>query len=113
MFFVYIMANRKNGTLYLGQTDDIMRRVWEHKSGIGSSFTREHGCGRLVWFERHNTRQSAFARERQLKEWNRSWKISRIEMLNLHWDDLYDCLSEADIYAPARMYRDYAMGDLI
>jgi len=113
MFFCYIMANRKNGTLYLGQTDDLARRVWEHKTGIGSTFTREHGCGRLVWFEGHETRLSAFTRERQMKAWRRDWKISRIQALNPHWDDLHLTLTEADIYAPQRQYNDDTLFELI
>ena len=107
------MANRKQGAIYLGQTDDLMRRVWEHKSGIGSPFTREHQCDNLVWFESHASRLSAFNRERQMKEWNRSWKISRIELTNPHWDDLSLGITEADLYAPECMFRDYNLGELV
>ena len=104
MFFVYIMANRKQGTLYLGQTDDLMRRVWEHQHKIGSPFTREHGCTRLVRFESHDSRLSAFTREQHAKAWKRRWKINRIEARNPDWDDLSLVLTEADIYAPERMF---------
>ena len=88
MYFVYIMANRKNGTIYLGQTSDLMGRVWEHKNSVHGGFTAQYGCDRLVWFEWHDTREDAFRRERQMKKWYRRWKIDAIERLNPHWDDL-------------------------
>lgn len=112
MFFTYIMADRKDGTLYIGQTDDLLRRVWEHKDGIGSRFTREHGCTKLVWFESHATRLSAFNRERMMKEWNRGWTVGAIERANPDWDDLSLNMAEAEIYAPARMFEAYDLSAL-
>jgi putative endonuclease len=87
-FFVYILASRRNGTLYTGMTDDIARRVWEHKSGVVPGFTKKYGVKLLVWYEVHETRESAFIRERQLKKWNRAWKLKLIEDLNRQWRDL-------------------------
>ena len=88
-FYVYILASQKNGTLYTGHTDDIVRRVWEHREGFRPGFTKKYNVKRLVWLEAHPTRESAFRRERQIKKWNRAWKIELIEALNPDWDDLY------------------------
>ncbi|MFO1183155.1 MAG: GIY-YIG nuclease family protein [Bauldia sp.] len=88
-FFVYILASRRSGTLYVGMTDDLARRVHEHKSGALPGFTRQYGVKRLVWFEAHATRDSAFTRERQIKKWRRAWKIELIEAANPDWHDLY------------------------
>lgn len=112
MFFVYLLANRKQGALYIGQTNDLVRRVSEHKSGEQSGFTRQYGCTRLVWFESHNSRESAFARERQMKAWKRAWKVRRIEASNPDWDDLSLNITEANIYAPEHMHRPYALEDV-
>jgi len=89
-FFVYILASRRNGTLYIGMTDDLERRVWEHKSGAVPGFTRKYGVKTLVWYEVHETRENAFQRERQLKKWNRVWKLELIERSNPSWRDLVD-----------------------
>jgi putative endonuclease len=70
-----MMAGRRNGTLYIGMTDDLVRRVWEHKIGAVAGFTRKYGVKLLVWFEQHESRETAFQRERQLKKWNRAWKV--------------------------------------
>ena len=78
-FWVYILASRRNGTLYIGMTDDLVRRAWEHRTGTIPGFTREYGIKMLVWFEQHETRESALQRERQLKKWNRAWKLQLIE----------------------------------
>ena len=88
-FYVYILASQKNGTLYTGHTDDISKRVWEHKQGLGSVFTRKYGVTRLVWFEPHDARDSAKTREYQIKSWKRAWKIELIEATNSDWLDLY------------------------
>jgi putative endonuclease len=93
--YVYIMANRKNGTIYIGVTSDLMKRVWEHRNGIVPGFTKKHGCKLLVWFEVHEDLQEARQRELRMKEWNRAWKIKLIEDSNLDWDDLYPTLFEA------------------
>ena len=87
-FYVYILASRRNGTLYIGMTDDLLRRMWEHQNGVVSGFTREYGVKMLVWFEAHESRESAFGRERRLKKWNRAWKLELIERSNPEWKDL-------------------------
>ncbi len=89
-FFVYILASRRNGTLYLGMTDHLARRVWEHQSGAVPGFTTKYGVKTLVWYELHESRETAFQRERQLKKWNRAWKIQLIERRNPTWRDLAD-----------------------
>ena len=88
-FYVYILASQKNGTLYTGHTDDISARIYAHKEGRGSSFTRKYGVKRLVWYEHHQTRDTAKTREYQIKAWKRAWKIRLIEETNPDWDDLY------------------------
>ena len=85
---VYIMANRKNGTIYVGCTSDLYLRIEQHKLGKGSVFTAKYKCFRLVWAERHEIMESALRRERRIKEWPRQWKINLIEALNPDWDDL-------------------------
>jgi putative endonuclease len=92
-FFVYILASRRNGTLYIGMTDDLVRRVWQHRIGLIAGFTKEYGVKMLVWYELHETRESAFQRERQLKKWNRAWKLQLIEKFNPQWRDLADEIS--------------------
>ena len=81
-FWVYILASRRNGTLYIGMTDDLVRRAWEHRIGAVPGFTKKYGVKMLVWFEQHETRESALQRERHLKKWNRAWKIEMIEQFN-------------------------------
>ena len=87
-FFVYISASRRNGTLYVGMTDNLARRVWEHQTGVVPGFTKKYGVKTLVWYEVHESRETAFRRERQLKKWNRAWKIALIERSNPDWRDL-------------------------
>ena len=87
-FYVYILASRRNGTLYVGMTDDLVRRVWEHRIGAVPGFTRKYGVKMLVWYEQHETRETAFQRERQMKKWNRAWKLQLIERFNPNWKDL-------------------------
>ena len=91
-FCVYILASRRNGTLYIGMTDDLVRRVWMHREGVLPGFTKEYSVKTLVWYELHETRESAFARERAMKKWNRAWKIELIQKMNPEWRDLYDDL---------------------
>ncbi|WP_294120170.1 GIY-YIG nuclease family protein [Sphingomonas sp.] len=91
--FVYIMANRKNGTIYTGVTSDLIGRVYQHREGLISGFTKRHGCRLLVWFEVHDDLQDARLRELQIKEWKRAWKIRLIEESNLEWEDLYPTLT--------------------
>ena len=87
-FYVYILANGRNGTLYIGMTDDLARRIEQHRSGAVPGFTRKHGIATLVWFEVHETRESAKVRERAMKKWNRAWKAALIEKTNSGWNDL-------------------------
>ncbi|MBL8503406.1 MAG: GIY-YIG nuclease family protein [Rhodocyclaceae bacterium] len=90
---VYMMlARKKNGTLYIGVTSDLMKRVWEHKNDLVEGFTKEYGVHRLVYFEMLEDMESAIQREKQLKKWNRDWKIELIEKDNPEWTDLYDLL---------------------
>ena len=89
-FYVYLLASRRNGTLYIGMTDDLAQRVWMHRTGVLPGFTKRYGVRMLVWYEQHETRESAFTRERQLKKWNRAWKLRLIEQMNPTWRDLYD-----------------------
>ena len=90
--FVYIMATRKNGAIYLGVTSDLVKRVWAHREGVIGGFTKRYGCKLLVWFEVYDDLQEARLRELRMKEWNRAWKIRLIEERNLDWDDLYPTL---------------------
>jgi putative endonuclease len=92
-FWVYIVASGRNGTLYIGHTDDLARRAWEHRTGAVPGFTTKYGCKILVWREPHETREAAFMRERQLKKWNRAWKLRLIEEQNPRWLDLFDTLN--------------------
>lgn len=87
-FFVYILTNRKHGTLYVGHTDDLSRRLETHRSGAVPGFTKAQGLGRLVYFEQHESREAARKRERRLKHWLRAWKIQLIEDVNPEWRDL-------------------------
>jgi putative endonuclease len=89
-FFVHILASRRNGTLYFGMTDDLARRTWQHRTGVVAGFTKKYGVKILVWYELHESRESAFKRERQLKKWNRAWKLRLIEQMNPQWRDLAD-----------------------
>ena len=89
-FFVYILASKKNGTLYTGSTDNLKARVWQHKDKTVKGFTSKYGVDRLVWFETHDSRAAAFTRERQIKEWKRAWKLELIEKANPDWSDLYN-----------------------
>jgi putative endonuclease len=86
---VYIMASQTRGTLYIGVTSDLSRRVYEHKEGLTPSFTGRYGCKRLVWYEEHYDIRDAIAREKALKKWPRARKIALIEALNPDWSELY------------------------
>ncbi len=93
-FYVYILASRRNGTLYVGMTDNLMQRVWMHRNSVLPGFTKSYGVKMLVWYEQHDTRAAALTRERQLKKWNRAWKLRIIEEMNPTWCDLYDDISK-------------------
>ena len=88
-FFVYILASRRNGTLYIGQTDDLWRRVTDHKAHTLPGFTAKYGVTNLVWYDDFETREQAWMRERQMKKWNRAWKLRLIEEANPDWNDLF------------------------
>jgi putative endonuclease len=88
-FYVYILASRIGGTLYIGITNDLIRRVAEHKSKLIKSFTEKYGVARLVYFEQFDDPENAIKREKRLKKWKRAWKIRLIEENNPNWDDLY------------------------
>ena len=85
---VYILASRKNGTLYTGVTADLVKRLYEHRNGLIEGFTKDYGVKRLVWFEPHDRLESAILREKRIKKWNRAWRIDLIEGANPDWDDL-------------------------
>ncbi len=88
-YCVYIMTNKKNGTLYIGVTNDVIRRVGEHKRGKIEGFTQKYGLNRLVYYEHYAQIKDAIRREKQLKHWNRKWKIALIEESNPQWQDLF------------------------
>jgi putative endonuclease len=85
-YYVYLLASRRNGTLYCGVTSDLVKRVWEHKEGLADGFTKTHGVKTLVWFETHEDVNEGIKREKQIKEWKREWKL---EKGNPYWRDLY------------------------
>jgi len=87
---VYILASRRNGTLYTGVTSNLVQRVWQHKSDLVEGFTKQYGVHTLVWFEPHETMESAISREKAIKKWRRDWKLKLIESTNPQWRDLYD-----------------------
>ncbi|MBC7697847.1 MAG: GIY-YIG nuclease family protein [Bacteroidia bacterium] len=89
---VYILASERNGTLYIDVTSDLIKRIWEHKSGLAEGFTKQNQVYDLVWYETSESMQSAIVREKQLKEWKRQWKTELIEKSNPYWNDLYQTL---------------------
>ncbi len=93
-FYVYMLASKRNGTLYLGMTDDLVKRVWQHRNEIVTGFAKDHGVKTLVWYEVHETRECALTRERQIKKWNRAWKLELIEKDNPTWCDLWDDITQ-------------------
>ena len=88
-YFVYILVSKRNGTLYVGVTNDLVRRVYEHKADLVAGFTRRYSVHTLVYFEATGDVEAAILRERQIKKWNRAWKVSLIEKSNPTWRDLY------------------------
>ena len=87
--YVYIMASQRNGTIYLGVTSDLTKRVYEHREGLIEGFTKKYGCKLLVWFDAYDDIQEARAAELRMKNWNRQWKLKRIERMNPEWNDLW------------------------
>ena len=92
-YYVYLLASDRNGTLYIGVTNDIVRRVFEHKSKAVAGFTKRYGVDKLVWYEIYDDPTSAITREKELKKWRREWKIQLIEKQNPQWLDLYPQIS--------------------
>lgn len=86
---VYILASSRNGTLYVGVTSDLIKRVWQHRENHVEGFTKRYAVHTLVWYEQHQNMQVAIAREKAIKKWNRAWKIKTIESMNPIWRDLY------------------------
>ncbi|MCX5877650.1 MAG: GIY-YIG nuclease family protein [Deltaproteobacteria bacterium] len=89
-FYVYILASKRNGTLYVGVTSDLVKRVWEHKNNLVKGFTEKYGVDKLAYYEEHIDAENAILREKQIKKWNRSWKLRLIEEKNPEWNDLFD-----------------------
>ncbi|MDX2095520.1 MAG: GIY-YIG nuclease family protein [Alphaproteobacteria bacterium] len=89
-YYVYIMTNKRNGTLYTGMTNDLVRRVYEHRSGIVEGFTKKYGLKMLVWYEQHSDVNEAIKREKNIQAWKREWKMNLIQSVNLEWVDLYN-----------------------
>ena len=86
---MYLLASKRNGTLYIGVTADLIKRVWQHKNNVVEGFTKRYGVHLLVWFEEHESMASALSREKAMKEWKRQWKLKLIETTNPEWIDLY------------------------
>jgi putative endonuclease len=84
-----MLASQRNGSLYIGVTTDLLKRVWEHKNKFVEGFTKQYGIDQLVWYEQHESVEAAIIREKQIKGWNRAWKIRAIEAANPYWNDLY------------------------
>ena|SRR3972149_4097493 len=89
-FYVYILASKRNGSLYVGVTSNLVKRIWEHKEGLVDGFTKKYGLKTLVYYEQHGDAESAIHREKRLKEWKRQWKLELIEKFNPSWEDLYE-----------------------
>lgn len=89
-FFVYLLASKPNGTLYVGVTSDLPKRIYEHKQGLADGFTKKYGVKELVYYELHDSAESAIRREKQIKEWKRQWKIDLIQSHNRGWLDKFD-----------------------
>jgi putative endonuclease len=89
-YYVYILASKRNGTLYIGVTSDLVQRVWQHKNKSADGFTKKYNVRRLVYYEAHSEAENAIIREKQMKKWRRSWKIELIEERNPGWKDLYE-----------------------
>ena len=86
---VYILASKRNGTLYIGVTSELVKRIWEHKNNRVEGFTKRYNVHRLVWYELHDSMESAITREKRLKNWKRKWKLELIESSNPNWQDMY------------------------
>ena len=92
--WVYLMTNRRNGTLYLGVTANLAARAWQHREGVVEGFTKRYGLTRLVWYERFEDIRDAIQREKTMKHWPRAWKVRLIHAMNPEWEDLYELLNQ-------------------
>ncbi len=92
-YYIYILASKRNGTLYIGVTNNLTRRVYEHKNNLVEGFTKKYGVHMLVYYEQASDVNTAIQREKQLKKWKRAWKLALIEKENIHWEDLYEKIS--------------------
>ena len=101
-YYTYILASRPRGTLYIGVTNGLIRRVHQHRTGTASSFTRKYRVHRLVWFEAFSSAQETIQREKTMKEWPRAWKINLIERTNPHWIDLFPSLPGATLVSQSK-----------
>lgn len=90
MYYVYILASKRNGTLYVGVTNNLIKRIWEHKNDFVGGFTEKYGVHTLVYFEQTESIEQAILREKQIKKWKRKWKLELIEKENPNWEDLYE-----------------------
>jgi putative endonuclease len=91
-YYVYMICSKRNGTLYTGVTSDLIKRVYEHKNKLADGFSKKYDVHRLVWYESHETVEEAIVREKQIKKWNRRWKLKLIERDNPEWNDLYETI---------------------
>jgi putative endonuclease len=91
-YYVYLITNERYGTLYVGVTNDLVRRVYEHREGAVEGFSKQHSLSRLVWFEAHDDVLAAIEREKVIKRWRRDWKMNLIQAMNPNWDDLYESI---------------------
>lgn len=101
-FYVYMLCSRRNGTLYTGVTSDLIKRIYEHKNKLVAGFTKKYNIHSLVWYEAHDSIAVAIQREKQMKKWERPWKLRLIEELNPRWKDLYADLLEEPGFPPSR-----------
>ena len=101
-FYVYMLCSKRNGTLYTGVTSDLIKRIYEHKNELVDGFTKQYSVHTLVWYEVHDTIEMAIQREKQIKKWERSWKLRLIEENNPDWQDLNDGVLERTGFPPSR-----------
>ncbi len=100
---VYILASDRNGTIYIGVTSDLIGRTWQHREHVVDGFTKRYDVTRLIWYELHDTMESAITREKQIKKWNRTWKIRMIQQNNPQWRDLWPEISGESVDMDSRL----------
>ncbi len=93
---VYLLANQRRGTIYIGVTSDLVKRAWEHRNHLADGFTKDYRVDKLVWYELHETMESAIVHEKRIKDWKRAWKFELVEAKNPNWTDLFDSLLGAE-----------------